>query len=274
MLRTWVRGRRGVAVGVASAAVVGLGGAATVAFGGDGGPSKYVAVGAAGDSAAPGDSVAPTGKVELVPLDPDSPASSGSGRRGDGDGDGDGDGKGSGGGAPAGDSSRAGSPGSGKGDPRSPGASGSSGTAGGGGTQSGGKGGGTAGTPSGSGSGSGSGTGSGTPAGGGTPSTPAPAALKVGDPVLKDADERWCQDVTLTLHNSGGTAVRSGTVTFETHVIGALGVDWATVESTEKLPVPIGPGEKKEKTWTVCVDSWRVPLGMHVETRDVSVEWK
>jgi hypothetical protein len=24
----------------------------------------------------------------------------------------------------------------------------------------------------------------------------------------------------------------------------------------------------------VCVDAWRVPIGMHVETRDVSVEWK
>ncbi|MFE6890018.1 hypothetical protein [Streptomyces sp. NPDC057694] len=268
MLRTWVRGRRGVAVGVASAAVVGLGGAATVAFGGDGGPSKYVAVGAAGGSDAPADSVAPTGKVELVPLDPDSPGSSGSGRDGStpkggakAGGKGGGEKSAGGGGSAAGGSAGAGSSGPGS-SGAGAGSSGSSGSTGGGGAQSGGKGG----TPSGS--------GSGTPTGGGTSSSPAPAALKVGDPVLKDADERWCQDVTLALHNSGGSAVRSGTVTFKTHIIGALGVDWATIESQEKLPVPIGPGEKKEKTWTVCVDSWRVPLGMHVETRDVSVQWK
>jgi hypothetical protein len=24
----------------------------------------------------------------------------------------------------------------------------------------------------------------------------------------------------------------------------------------------------------VCVDAWRVPLGMHVETREVDVRWK
>jgi hypothetical protein len=24
----------------------------------------------------------------------------------------------------------------------------------------------------------------------------------------------------------------------------------------------------------VCVDAWRVPLGMHIETRDVTVRWK
>jgi hypothetical protein len=96
----------------------------------------------------------------------------------------------------------------------------------------------------------------------------------VGDPELKDTDQRWCQDVTLVLRNSGGSAVRSGTVTFETHVIGALGIDWATLKTEKKLPVPIGAGEKKEKTWTICVDSWRVPLGMHLETQDVTVKVK
>ncbi|KUO19702.1 hypothetical protein AQJ91_17925 [Streptomyces dysideae] len=80
--------------------------------------------------------------------------------------------------------------------------------------------------------------------------------------------------MTLGFHNTGGSAVRSGTVTFGTHIIGALGVDWGTVESTEELPTPIGPGLRKEKTWTVCVEEWRVPLGMHVETRDVDVRWK
>ncbi|MEW2161529.1 hypothetical protein AB0912_00790 [Streptomyces sp. NPDC007084] len=75
-------------------------------------------------------------------------------------------------------------------------------------------------------------------------------------------------------HNTGGTAVRSGTVTFGTHIIGALGIDWATVKSTETLPAPIAAGARKDTTWTVCVDAWRVPLGMRIETRDVSVRWK
>jgi hypothetical protein len=92
--------------------------------------------------------------------------------------------------------------------------------------------------------------------------------------VREAADRRWCEDVTLAFHNTGGSAVRSGTVTFGTHVIGALGVDWATIESTEPLPTPIGAGARKRETWTVCVEEWRVPLGMHVETRDVSVRWE
>lgn len=80
--------------------------------------------------------------------------------------------------------------------------------------------------------------------------------------------------MTVTFRNTGGSPVRSGTVTFGTHIIGALGVDWATIESAVQLPAPIGPGQKREKSWPVCVDAWRVPLGMHVETRDVSVEWR
>jgi hypothetical protein len=87
-------------------------------------------------------------------------------------------------------------------------------------------------------------------------------------------DRRWCEDVTLVFHNSGGTAVRSGTVRFGTHIIGALGVDWATVESEVGLPAPVEGGARKERTWTVCVEAWRVPLGMHIETRDVDVRWK
>ncbi|MGW2826063.1 hypothetical protein ACWC24_34470 [Streptomyces sp. NPDC001443] len=123
------------------------------------------------------------------------------------------------------------------------------------------------------------------PAGSGTSSHPpsapsaptasaAPAALSVGEPVRTAADERWCEKVSLALRNTGGTEVRSGTVTFGTHIIGALGVDWATIGSTVGLPVPIEAGARQERTWTVCVDAWRVPLGMHVETRDVSVEWE
>ncbi len=122
----------------------------------------------------------------------------------------------------------------------------------------------------------------GTPADSAAPptSSPAPSApptaakLTVSDPEREPADRRWCEKVTLVFRNSGGTTVRSGTVTFGTHIIGALGIDWATVESTEQLPAPIGAGARKEKTWTVCVDAWRVPLGMHVETRDVDVRWE
>ena len=93
-------------------------------------------------------------------------------------------------------------------------------------------------------------------------------------PEREPTDKRWCEKVTLDFHNAGGTAVRSGTVTFGTHIIGALGIDWTTVESTEELPAPIGAGARKGKAWTVCVDAWRVPLGMHIETRDVTVRWK
>jgi hypothetical protein len=103
---------------------------------------------------------------------------------------------------------------------------------------------------------------------------PAPADLSWGDPATAGTDARRCQKVTVAFHNSGGTAVRSGTVTFGTHIIGALGIDWGTVSSTVDLPVPIAPGAHTKPTWTVCVDAWRVPLGMHIETRDVSVQWK
>jgi hypothetical protein len=101
-----------------------------------------------------------------------------------------------------------------------------------------------------------------------------PATLAVSAPTRKPTDERWCEDVTLAFHNTGDSAVRSGTITFGTHVIGALGVDWATIESTENLPAPIEAGARKKQTWTVCVDAWRVPLGMRVETRDVVVRWE
>ncbi|MPY44935.1 hypothetical protein FNH04_35045, partial [Streptomyces phyllanthi] len=107
-----------------------------------------------------------------------------------------------------------------------------------------------------------------------TPSPDGPAELSVGAPEREPTDERWCEKVTVEFHNTGGTAVRSGTVTFGTQVIGPLGIEWATVESTEELPAPIDAGERREETWTVCVEEWRVPLGMHIETRDVSVEWE
>ncbi|UIX32741.1 hypothetical protein [Streptomyces sp. GQFP] len=109
-----------------------------------------------------------------------------------------------------------------------------------------------------------------------TPESPppvGPARLTTSAPVLTPTDKRWCEKVTLTFHNTGGTPVRSGTVTFGTHIIDLLGIDWATIESRVALPVPIGAGETREQSWTVCVDAWRVPWGMRVETRVVGVEW-
>ncbi|HEY9332365.1 MAG TPA: hypothetical protein VIS09_29690, partial [Streptomyces sp.] len=101
-----------------------------------------------------------------------------------------------------------------------------------------------------------------------------PAVIEAGAPVRTAADERWCEKVTVEFRNTGGSAARSGTVTFATHIIGGLGIDWATRESTAPLPVPIGAGAARKMTYTVCVDAWRVPLGMHVETRDVTAVWK
>ncbi|MFF5974891.1 hypothetical protein ACFY7C_25620 [Streptomyces sp. NPDC012769] len=102
----------------------------------------------------------------------------------------------------------------------------------------------------------------------------APAALTLSAPVLTDTDRRWCENVTVTIRNTGGTAVRSGTVSFATHVIGALGVDWATIRSSQPLPAPLAAGTARTQTYTVCVDSWRVPLGMRVDTREVTATWQ
>ncbi|MET7539126.1 hypothetical protein [Streptomyces sp. NPDC005507] len=274
MRRGSIRGRRGALTG-ATAAVVCLGGL-LAACGSSGGGDGYVAVGAAGATPdrTPGRTVAPTGDVELVPLDgaasgPPGPSGSGTGGgEGGGGGDKSTGGSGSSGdaGAGAGAEARTGS-GSGTPEASGPDRSGQPSTGAGG---SDGSGSGSSGSGS-SGSGGGATT---TPSAPGTGTPSGPAALKVGDPERKAADKRWCEDVTLDTVNTGGAAVRSGTVTFGTHIIGALGIDWATVESTQDLPVPIGAGKRKKKTWTVCVDAWRVPLGMHVETRDVSVKWK
>ncbi|WP_405782329.1 hypothetical protein OG512_23860 [Streptomyces sp. NBC_01378] len=274
MRRGSIRGRRGALTG-ATAAVVCLGGL-LAACGSSGGGDGYVAVGAAGATPdrTPGRTVAPTGDVELVPLDgaaSEPPGPSGSGTGGGEDGGGGDKSTGESGssgdaGAGAGAEARTGS-GSGTPEASGPDGSGQPSTGAGG---SDGSGSGSSGSGS-SGSGGGATT---TPSAPGTGTPSGPAALKVGDPERKAADKRWCEDVTLDMVNTGGAAVRSGTVTFGTHIIGALGIDWATVESTQDLPVPIDAGKRKKKTWTVCVDAWRVPLGMHVETRDVSVKWK
>ncbi|MFG2284912.1 hypothetical protein ACGFOU_02345 [Streptomyces sp. NPDC048595] len=102
----------------------------------------------------------------------------------------------------------------------------------------------------------------------------APAGLLVGKPDLADTDVRWCEKVRIEFLNTGEAPVTSGTVTFGSHVIGALGVDWATLTSSHRLPLPLAPGERRTGTWRVCVDAWRVPMGMHLDTKDVAFVWK
>ncbi|MEU5210403.1 hypothetical protein [Streptomyces sp. NPDC020742] len=141
-------------------------------------------------------------------------------------------------------------------------------------------------SPGGSGGGSSGGGGSdgpGRPGGSPAPKPPsptippgegAPAGLVVGRPRLADTDVRWCEKVSVVFLNTGKRPVTAGTVAFGTHIIGGLGVDWATITSTHPLPLPLAPGEEKTGTWRVCVDAWRVPLGMHIDTRDTSFRWK
>ncbi|MGN5379324.1 hypothetical protein BIV25_38910 [Streptomyces sp. MUSC 14] len=235
---TWTRGRRG-AVTAASAAVVVLGG--VLAACADQGPGGgYVAVGAVGGPDPAGTAAAtPTGPVSLTPLDGNSPTGTPGSPR------------------PGGASAAPGTPGS----PSSPEQSAPApDTAGPSGTTS------TSPVPS-------APTASPTPTPG-TGTTVGPAELSWDKPATQDTDQRWCQKVTVEFRNSGGTAVRSGSVTLGTHVIGALGIDWGTIDSAAGLPVPIAPGARVQPSWTVCVDAWRVPLGMHIETRDVTVRWK
>ncbi|MGW1001361.1 hypothetical protein [Streptomyces sp. NPDC002520] len=243
MLRqTWTHGRRGALV-AASAAVVCLG--VTLGACGDGGRDGYVAVGAV---PGPGRTAgAPTGGVRMVPLDGPSGAAGSTGSANS-----------------AGDagtsqppSQQAPSTAEGTAPDRTADGTGAAGAAPD-----------PAETPSGT-----------TPPPSPTPTPshakpPEPAKLAWGDPEGEATDQRWCEKVTVAFHNSGGSAVRSGTVTFGTHIIGLLGIDWGTVDSTEDLPVPIAAGAREKHTWTVCVDAWRVPLGMHIETRDVSVRWE
>ncbi|MGW3914760.1 hypothetical protein ACWEBX_25005 [Streptomyces sp. NPDC005070] len=262
-----------------SAAVLCLGGLlAACGSGGDGG---YAAVGAAdGSPRVSGAAVAPSGEVSLAPLDGTNPSgsrgSSGSGKEPSATGPG---GGASTDGAGDADGSTAGPGGSGVGEGGSgTGTEGSTGTGADGGSSS--PSGSSAGSSTGSSSGADSGRTGGSSGSSSTPPAPGPTAsarpavLAVSEPARTATDRRWCEKVTLSFSNTGGTEVRSGTVTFGTHIIGALGIEWATILSTESLPAPIAAGARRSGTWTVCVDSWRVPLGMHVETQDVSVAWK
>lgn len=98
-----------------------------------------------------------------------------------------------------------------------------------------------------------------------------PAALTVGTPQLADTDKRWCENVTVDIHNTGGTTATTGTLRFGTHIIGPLGVDWITIRQTRELPEPVPADGHIEGHWTLCVDAWRVPLGFRIDTLDVEV---
>ncbi|MFD5188386.1 hypothetical protein ACFWMU_09525 [Streptomyces sp. NPDC058357] len=261
-------GRRGTMI-AASAAVLCLGGV-LAACGGGTADEGYVALGAAGmdPGRAPAGAQAPSGKVTLVPLDrgdeePDADRGGGGGRSGGRE-------PAPGASGRAQDSGATGSASASGGTSRPSGRPDANGTDGTDGSHSGG----STGSAGGPGGGSTGSTGPTAPSVPGSPAPGGPAELAVGAPVRAAADERWCEKVTVEFRNTGGSAARSGTVTFATHVIGALGVDWATIESTGPLPAPIDAGAARTKTYTVCVDAWRVPLGMHVETRDVTAVLK
>ncbi|MHB9860271.1 hypothetical protein [Streptomyces sp. YIM S03343] len=250
----------------AMAAVVCLGGVLT-GCGSGGGHGGYAAVGAPGVSGPA--SGGPTGDVTFVPLDGGGSGSGGRDRGGSPSGPGAADGTGTKSGPGTDTSTGTATAGSaGSADSASPGNPGSPTTA----------------APTAPGARHGRTTAPAPPPG--TSAPPAPAALTWSDPERADGAHRWCDEVTVGFRNSGGSPVRSGTVTFGTHIIDALGIDWATVRSTQDLPVPIAAGARTSKSWTVCVESmgvppvraeprtWgSVPLGMHVETRDLSVQW-
>ncbi|MEU2406008.1 hypothetical protein ABZ609_17070 [Streptomyces rubiginosohelvolus] len=277
-------GRRGTAI-AASAAALCLG-TGLLSGCGSGPGDGYTAVGAAAGSSKPPSDGAPSGDVTLTPLDGSgggsgggtspsggtapgpgtspSAGSSGGGRSGDAQDGSDAartgvpDGRQAAGGS--GGPGEAPSQPAGPSTPSKPGGSGGAGSPPGGST----------GNPSPPGSGS-----PGTPSSPKPPAQPAtPAALTLSAPQRAAADKRWCEKVTVEFRNTGGSPARSGTVTFATHIIGALGVDWATITSSQPLPAPISAGSTRSKTYTVCVESWRVPLGMRVETQDVSAVWE
>ncbi|NDZ79074.1 hypothetical protein G3I19_11195 [Streptomyces sp. SID10853] len=268
--------RRQHAAIAATATALCLGGLVAACAGGTA-HHGYAAVGAAGAGQALTTPVPPSGKVTLTPLDgPGAAAGRGGGPTTPGAG-GSASGKGTqGSSAPGGANSGQQPPGTGaSGGAGSPDTSRTPGGPSGPSAPGGSSGSSTSAPPK---SGSGAST-SPSPGGSGdsgtSPSPSAgPAVLKAGAPDRAATDKRWCEKVTVRFSNTGGSPVASGTVTFSTHIIGGLGVDWATRTSKQPLPAPIAAGAAKSRTYTVCVDDWRVPLGMHIETRKVSVSWK
>ncbi|MFF6955452.1 hypothetical protein [Streptomyces sp. NPDC008317] len=227
-----------------------------------GGTTGHVAIGGVGPSPSAPHDVPPDGDVVLVPLDGPAPGAAKPSRTPSGTD------TGTGPRTPSSGAPR--TPSSPHGTPTTPGgpASGSTAQAGGGtdsGTGSG--------TATGGGTGSGGtdagGTGSGGTGSGGGATTAA--RLTVSAPTRTADADRWCEKVAVTFTNAGGLPVTAGTVTFGTHIIGGLGIDWATVETAKPVPVPLAGGASRTASWDLCVDAWRVPLGMHIETRDVTL---
>ncbi|MBD0739036.1 hypothetical protein BGM09_06300 [Streptomyces sp. CBMA29] len=228
-----------------------------------GGGTGHVAIGGVGPSPSAPHDVPPDGDVILVPLDGPAPGAPKPSRTPSGTDTG----TSAGPRTPSSGAPR--SPSSPHGTPTTPGGPGSGSTAhAGGGTDSG--------TGSGSATGGGTGSGgtgsggSGAP-GGATTAPPSAARLTVSAPTRTADADRWCEKVAVTFTNAGGLPVTAGTVTFGTHVVGGLGVDWATVETAKPVPVPLAGGASRTASWDLCVDAWRVPLGMHIETRDVTL---
>ncbi|MFI9150740.1 hypothetical protein [Streptomyces sp. NPDC053367] len=83
--------------------------------------------------------------------------------------------------------------------------------------------------------------------------------------------ERRYESATAELHDAGGTAARSGAATLAPHIIGTPGADRSTARPAQDLPMATAPGTRTEPARKACVEAWRVPLGVCVETRDVSV---
>ncbi|MEU2788466.1 hypothetical protein [Streptomyces sp. NPDC007100] len=106
------------------------------------------------------------------------------------------------------------------------------------------------------------------------PTPPTPPHLTLGPLHRAEADTRWCEKVSADLRNTGDRPLTSGTITFGTHIIGPLGIDWSTRTTNHPLPTPLLGHSHRTATWHICLPAWRVPLGMHVETRDVDVDWR
>ena len=65
---------------------------------------------------------------------------------------------------------------------------------------------------------------------------PDPAVLTLGAPVRAAAGRALVREGDRGVPQHRRLAGASGTVTFATHIIGALGIDWATIESTSRCP--------------------------------------
>ncbi|MGW2233477.1 hypothetical protein [Streptomyces sp. NPDC001759] len=76
--------------------------------------------------------------------------------------------------------------------------------------------------------------------------------------------------MTVELRNAGGSPVIGGLVTFGTHIIDAFGGDWKTITQTRELSTPVTAGSTVDRTWTLCVDSRRVPASWHIDTLGVA----